>query len=675
MCGIWTRVTSKRDIDLKEVIFPVKMLAHRGPDSYGWYADSRVAMVHTRLSIIDLSSGGQPLESFNRKLIGIVNGELYDYQIHREQLRALGVHFKTHSDSEVLLNLFATKGPSALRGLSGEWSFIFYDTAKKVVHFARDPHGVKPLFYRMTEDNLTLSSEVKALEEATPVLSEDYVKTFMARTLMPRGTSLKDCFHVLPGRLYTFDIETRKLTWVLIDPLPLGESRTLRGEDAVEATYEALKQSVQRRLVADVEVGCYLSGGVDSALTTALAVECGAKPKAFTVGFADRDFDEKDIAAKIAGHLGIEHHVCQMTGKNFLPSLIKSIVAFENPITNPHGAAKNLLSHLASQHVKVVLSGEGADEWFGGYAYLRIKKIQEFAKRHPKLGVRLLEAFMAEEKGRSMNHLDGRSTVNKALFEKYFYGEQPAVLGRLSKHRAYHFLTGDSLYQRLDGMCAELSEMIATEWPGFGPTSSPWDLNTWFAARVDLLHYILANVGDRQEMSHSLEGRTPFMDPQVTGVASRIHENTLLKGLNEKYVLKKVAAKLFPKDIAERPKHPFFAPIKYFYLRENQEPIRHYIEVAKSATPWLAWTNIERLLSHPTSMTWALEGFRNSTRMQLFSLGTIVEHLRAEPPLIARGFHLPQSVEDLKNFRFERDLNPNFQSSGRRSTEFHERNV
>ncbi|MEY4616647.1 MAG: hypothetical protein RJB66_1607 [Pseudomonadota bacterium] len=655
MCGIWTRVTSNRDIDLEELIFPVKMLAHRGPDSYGWYADARVAMVHTRLSIIDLKSGGQPLESFNQKYIGIVNGELYDYQSHRNEMRALGVGFKTQSDSEVLLNLFAVKGPSALRGLSGEWSFIFYDTVKKQIHFARDPHGVKPLFYRKTEDSLTLSSEVKALEDATPVLSEEYVKTFMARTLMPRGTSLEGCYHVLPGRVYTFDIESRQLNWVLIDPLPLGEQRTLRGEEAVEATYEALRESVRRRLVADVEVGCYLSGGVDSALTTALAVECGAKPKAFTVGFADRDFDEKDVAAKIASHLGIEHHVCQMTGKNFLPSLIQSIVAFENPVTNPHGAAKNLLSQMASQQVKVVLSGEGADEWFGGYAYLRIRKIQDFTKRHPQLGGRLLEAFMAEEKGRSMNHLDGRSTVNKALFEKYFYGEQPAVLGRLSKHRSYRFLTGDSMYPRLDKMCAELSEMMAAEWPEYGPGSSSWDLNTWFANRVDLLHYILSNVGDRQEMSHSLEGRTPFMDPEVTSVAGRIHPNTLIKGLNEKYVLKKVAAKLFPKEIAERPKHPFFAPIKYFYLRENQEPIRHYVEVAKAATPWLNWVNIDRLLSHPPSVTWALEGFRNSTRMHLFSLGVIVEHLRADQLLVARGFHIPRSVEDLMAFRFQRD--------------------
>lgn len=648
MCGVWTRVTSNRDFKREELIFPVRMLAHRGPDSYGWFADQRVGMLHTRLSIIDLSGGGQPLETFNKKYLGIVNGELYDYQIHRERLRAKGVVFQTRSDSEVLLNIFAVEGPEGLRGLSGEWTFIVYDSLQQKLYFARDAHGVKPLFYRWIADSFTLSSEIKALDEAKPVLSEDYVKTFLARTLMPTGTALEGCFHVLPGRLYTYDIDRNKLDWKMIDPLPVGVERTLKGEEAIEATYEALKQSVRRRLVADVEVGCYLSGGVDSALTTALAVELGAKPKAFTVGFADRDFDEKDIAAKIANHLGIEHHVCQMTSKNFLPSLIQSIVAFENPITNSHGAAKNLLSAMASQQVKVVLSGEGADEWFGGYAYLRIQKIKSFMKKHPQLGQGLLDRFLKSENGRSMNHLDGKSDINQKVFEKFFYGQQPAVLGRLIRHRAYWYLTGDTLSDRLDSMCLKLSDMLHEEWGNYGPQSSSWDLNTWFAARVDLLHYILANVGDRQEMSHSLEGRTPFLDPEVIGVASRIQENTLLKGLNEKYVLKKVAGRLFPKEVAERPKHPFFAPIKYFYLRENQEAITHYLQVAKESTPWLAWDRIDSLFQRPPS----LEGLRNSTRILLFSLGVMVDHLRADQPQRPRGFHVPKKTSELLPFEF-----------------------
>lgn len=651
MCGIWGRVKIKKSLPLEELLFPVKMLSHRGPDAYGWFADQKVGLMHARLSIIDLGGGAQPLESYNQNLIGIVNGELYDYQDHRQRLISKGAKFQTHSDSEVLLNLFALEGVSALRGLSGEWAFIFYHPKEQKLYFARDPHGVKPLFYHWTSESFTLSSETKALANEKPVLSEEYVKTFMARTLMPKGTALDHCFHVLPGRLYTYDIAKNKLSDKVIDPLPLGLPRTLRGEEAIEATYEALRNSVKRRLVADVEVGCYLSGGVDSALITALAVDLGAKPKAFTVGFMDRDFDEKDIAAKIAGHLGISHHVCQLTGKNFLPSLVQSIVAFENPITNPHGAAKNLLSKLASEQVKVVLSGEGADEWFGGYAYLRIQKIINFSQRHPVLGQKILRSFMDREKGKSMNHLDGRSQINRDLFERHFFGHQPAVFGRLIKHRAYEYLTGDSLNTRIESMSLELSQMLKEDWPTVNEKSTSWDLNTWFGLRVDLLHYILANVGDRQEMSHSLEGRTPFMDPEVIRIAASTHENTLMRGLTEKYVLKKMAGKLFPKEIAERPKHPFFAPLKYFYLRENQEPIKNYIMTAREASPWLNWTHIDRLLSYQLNINSPLFNFQNSTRILLFSLGVLVDHLRNDPPPISRGFSIPNTVEEMLPYR------------------------
>lgn len=651
MCGIWTRAKINKSLELSELLFPVKMLNHRGPDSYGWFADERVGLVHTRLSIIDLGGGAQPLKSHDGSLIGIVNGELYDYQEHRKRLISKGARFQTHSDSEVLLNLFCLEGSSALRGLSGEWAFIFYNVKEQKIYFARDPHGVKPLFYHWDSEALTVSSETKALQNSKPVLSEDYVKTFLARTLMPRGTALDQCFHVLPGRLYTYDIPTNTLSHHMVDPLPIGQSRTLKGAEAIEATTVALKNAVKKRLVADVEVGCYLSGGVDSALITALAVELGAKPKAFTVGFADRDFDEKNIAANIARHLGIEHYVCQLTGRNFLPCLIQSIVAFENPITNPHGAAKNLLSHLASRHVKVVLSGEGADEWFGGYAYLRIQKIQNFAQRHPALGQKLLADFMEREKGRSMNHLDGRSQENRELFEKHFFGHQPAVLGRLLKHRAYQYLTHDKLNDRIQSMSLDLSQMLREEWPEVSHKNSLWDLNTWFALRVDLLHYILANVGDRQEMSHSLEGRTPFMDPEVIRVAASTDVNTLLKGLNEKYVLKKIAGRLFPKEIAERSKHPFFAPLKYFYLKENQEPIKHYIEQARLSTPWLNWPHIDRLMGLHLNINSPLFNLQNSTRILLFSLGVLVEHLRADPPLVGRGFHIPTKVEELLPYK------------------------
>jgi asparagine synthase (glutamine-hydrolysing) len=617
-------------------------------------------MLQTRLKIIDLSSAGdQPFLSFNKKYVGIVNGELYDYGSHKENLLKMGVTFKSQSDSEVLLNLFAQLGAEAIAKTSGEWAFIFYEKETQTLHFARDRHGVKPLFYQWTPESFTLSSELKALSEQKPEINENFVKTLFAHTLLTSETTLKDCYHVLPGRLYSFDIKNQKLNWIHLETLPLHQERTLRGEEAVEATHEALKKAVKKRLVADVEIGTYLSGGIDSSLITAMAVSMGARPKAFTVGFSDLDFDERTLANSVSEHLGIEQNVCILTGKNFFENLTNSIVAYENPIMNPHGAAKNLLSHLASQSVKVVLTGEGADEWFGGYAYFRIAKILEFAKKHPQLGYKLIDNFLSLEGGRSVRHLDGTSLVNESVIKEYFSGFQPAVLGRLNKHRAYEYLTGESLNHRLHKICANLKdyfkEDLAHSGVGLNQLSlNQWDLNTWCALRVDMLHYILANMGDRQEMSHSIEGRTPFLDSEVIQVASQIEPNQHLRSLKEKSILKEISKKYLPADVLTRRKKPFFAPAKYFYLRNYREPIQNYIEQAREATPWLNWKNLDRLLGDEKSIGHAnLKNMRNSTRMILFSIGVLMENLRKEGLKKPTGYEIPQSGQDLNRYEIK----------------------
>jgi asparagine synthase (glutamine-hydrolysing) len=389
-----------------------------------------------------------------------------------------------------------------------------------------------------------------------------------------------------------------------------------------------------------------------------MAVSMGAKPKAFTVGFSDLDFDERELATSVSDHLGIEQKFCILTGKNFLENLTNSIVAYENPIMNPHGAAKNLLSHLASQSVKVVLTGEGADEWFGGYAYFRIAKILEFAQKHPQLGHQLIDHFLKLEGGRSVRHLDGTSVVNETVIKEYFSGLQPAVLGRLNKHRAYEYLTGETFNHRLHSICGNLrdyfEEDLAHQGGDLARKLNQWDLNTWCALRVDMLHYILANMGDRQEMSHSIEGRTPFLDTEVIQVASRIAPNDHLRSLKEKSILKEISKKYLPAEVFARRKKPFFAPAKYFYLRNYREPIQNYIEQAREATPWLAWKNIDRLLGDERSVGHAnLKNMRNSTRMILFSIGVLMENLRKEGLKKPTGYNIPQSGQELNRYEIK----------------------
>ncbi len=645
MCGIWMRTRYQKKVELQELLHPVQSLSHRGPDGYGWWSDENVALVHTRLSIIDLAGGAQPLQSFDRRWIGIVNGELYDYKQLRQGLIERGVVFRTHSDSEVLLNLYALDGAKGISQVSGEFSFIFYDQVQKKVHFGRDPFGVKPLFFEARESSFTLASEMKALQDEAPVFDPNYIKTFIARTMVPPETCLQNVKHVWPGRVFTLDIETKKVSSKIYYELPLFQKRTIKGKDVQEQLEAELRGAVKRRLEADVEVGCYLSGGIDSALVAALAVDLGARPKAFTVGFADRDFDESPLAASIAQDLGIEHHVVQLQSKNFISSLIRSVVAFENPVTNPHGAAKNLLSECASQKVKVVLSGEGSDEWLGGYAYSRINKIQDFNRRHPRFGIQALEHFSEREMGVNLHHLDGSSSVYHSIVSDFFKGQFPSVLGRLSKRRLYRYATGEDMDDRVRIFCQSLSDRLREENPSYQFTN--WDLNCWIATRADLLHYILANVGDRQEMSNSLEGRTPFLDPRVVRVAGHSDVHQLIRGLTEKYALRKVGGKYLKRADHQRGKKPFFAPMKYLYLRENRALIEAYIKLAEAASPWLNWKNIHHFLAtEGRASSTAIENAKISFRLTFFSMGILTKHLRGERT-DPRGYRLPREVADL----------------------------
>ena len=653
MCGIWGRFTRDREILADELVYPVRSLAHRGPDGYGWYLEPRAALVHTRLSIIDVSGGAQPLRSFDGRFLGVVNGELYDYMDSRKDLEAKGVGFATQSDSEVLLNLFATGGADALSRVSGEFAFLFYDRKESVVFFGRDLHGVKPLFLKLEGGELTLASEIKALSPEKPVLDPVYVKRFFAKLLVPPRTAVESARHVLPGRLYRYELATGRLSFSPLQRIPFSESRSLRGAEAAQAVGNELRAAVRRRLVADVEVGCYLSGGLDSSLVAALMVEQGARPKAFTVGFTDAEFDERHKAEKVAAHLGLPHVTTELNRENFLPSFVRSIVAFENPVANAHGAAKNLLSRLAGSQVKVVLSGEGADEWFGGYAYFRIRKLTEFARLHPRLTGNAMAQFLAKENPMGSRHLGGTSTRYDSLIAPYFDGLVPALFARSPNHETYELITGQSILPVLEGALDELAAYRREEVEAKVALNEV-ELNMWTALRTDLLHYILGNLGDRQEMANSLEGRTPFLDIRVAEVAARLDPTALLKGLVEKQVLREVARGLLPAHAEKEKKHAFFSPVQYLYEPAIFDEMSDFVALALKELTWLPVSRCEQLVrARREGATGSVHTVRKNVRLTLFSLGVLIDRLREVQLANPRGYPLPQSVPDLAAHRRE----------------------
>jgi asparagine synthase (glutamine-hydrolysing) len=627
MCGIWGEFGEIKQLSVDKLESVVKFLHHRGPDGYGYYSSPSASLVHTRLSIIDIQGGGQPFSSFDKRYIGIVNGEIYDYKEIRNRLQNKGVIFKTDSDSEVLLNLFAVEGKQALANVRGEYAFIFLDTIQNKVFFARDPFGVKPLYIYEKNKSIVLGSEIKAIKDSTHSVNEKYVSSYLCGFMRPKESLFSEIKHVYPGQLYEYDLNTNKISNSTLYKVPLNSERNLDGTKAIDKIENSLKASIKRRLVADVEVGTYLSGGVDSSLILAMMCDLGAKPKAFTVGFEDANFDESTKASSIAKHLGVKHEVISLNSDRFFDHLGKSILAFEAPVTNTHGAAKNLLSHLASKQVKVVLSGEGADEIFGGYAHHRLKKLETFlSNKNIKSDTQsILKQFIDREVGVGGQYLCGQNHSFEQSVRDVFDGEYPYVLKRIVDDKNAKYLFGKEIKDTIHSGLLAIKSMMEME--NLSLKAGSLDHSLWLDMRMDLLHYILANLGDRQEMSNSLEGRTPFLDGDVIESAARLNPKMLMHGLKEKYILKTIANKYLPPTNANEKKHAFFAP--KLYLKENRgiEFLQDNIALSKKSLSFLEWSKIERLLSHAKQNNLEDTTSIEALKMGLASTGYLLDQI------------------------------------------------
>ena len=597
MCGIWGQFGKIDKLTPPKLEKIVKRLYHRGPDGHGHYSDEQASLIHTRLSIIDINGGAQPLESHDHRLIGIVNGELYDYESIKTELIKLGVQFQTHSDSEVLLNLFARKGIHALSQVQGEFAFIFYDRQAGKVYFGRDPFGVKPLYLQHTENKLELGSEIKSLLTDQFEINERYIKNYICGINAPLDTAFKGISFLYPGYLYTYDIQNNELSKQQFYTPPFQNKRDFSHEEAFYQVEYTLKKSIKKRLIADVEVGAYLSGGIDSSLTLALMCDLGATPKAFTVSFEDAQYDESQKASRIAQHLGVKHEIIGLNKNNFLSSLKKSILAFESPIVNPHGAAKNLLSSLASSHLKVVLSGEGADELFAGYAHHRLSKLDHYlnAKKISNHSY-LCDLFITKRAGIGSQYLCGNNSSFKKEIQDLFNGVYPNQLKRLIDEKNARYLLGKTSKEDILSTAQAIREYANLD--GLNLRPGEFNYNLWFDTRMDLLHYILVNLGDRQEMSNSLEGRTPFLDTELAYVSSKVPEKLLLNGLTEKSILKSIAKKYLPQNNAQESKHAFFAPHTYLEQGDGLDFINTYFTEAEKVLPFMDWGKIAKLMSY-----------------------------------------------------------------------------
>ncbi len=528
-------------------------ITHRGPDSQGVYTDDVLAMAFRRLSIIDLEGGSQPIENEDGSKVLMFNGEIYNYRELRKELLEAGHVFKTETDSEVLLHGFEEWDADLLCRLRGMFAFAVWDKNTHELFLARDYFGIKPMHYTLLPDGrLIFASEIKCILE-----HPDYHKEFNAAALdnylsfqysLPRETFFKDIYCLQPAHYLRYRdgeiTETRywEATFTPDDRMTLDE--------AVDQIDEAFTNSVEAHRISDVEVGCFLSGGVDSCF---VASYFGGQ-KAFTVGFDNgQHYNETNFAAELAEAVGIEHHKHLISEEEYWESLPKVQYVLDQPLADPACVALYAVSKLASQYVKVVLSGEGADELFGGY---RIYHEPTSLSGYQKLPRVLRRAFAAivhgipfDFKGKSFIIRGSKTVEERFIGNAYMFSKEEK--SKLLKSIPATDPTAHT--KEWFARCEGLDDVTRMQYV---------DINRWMVGDILLK-------ADRMSMAHSLELRVPFLDRRVFEVASRIPTKHRIGGGTTKHALRLAAKRHIPEKDTARPKLGFPVPVRVWLRKET----------------------------------------------------------------------------------------------------------
>ena len=535
-------------------------LRHRGPDGSGRYADAQVGLAHVRLSIIDVAGGAQPLGNEDGSVLIVYNGEVYNYLELRHELVAAGHRFRTRSDTEVLVHAYEQWGTGMLGRLNGQFAFAIYDRRAGTVLLARDRFGVRPLFYSIAHGDLWFASEAKALFAGGEVEAEldpvglDQVFTFWAAR--PPRTVFRGVYSLEPG---TFAVWRQGvLRHDRYYELGFPEARE-ESSDALPALGELLDSSVALRLRSDVPVGGYLSGGLDSSITCALAArESPFSLRTFSVTFDDPQLDEREFQQLVAHQLQSCHHI-QAIGAHDVAAVFPEVVRHaETPLVRTAPAPMYLLARLAREHdIKVVLTGEGSDELFLGYDLFKETALRLFCLRQPQSQVRprLFD--------RLYPYLDPRG--RRGDFWRRSFLEAGAPDDPLFSHLPRFLLTArikdfysSDLRTTLAGGDAleELRASLPRQFASWAPLN-----RAAYLEMVTLLSpYLLSAQGDRMSLAHGVEARYPFLDHRVFEFAARLPAQSMLRGLREKAVLRRWARDVVPPAVQQRPKQPYRAP-------------------------------------------------------------------------------------------------------------------
>ena len=576
MCGIAGifHLRNHHDVSLESIKRMINVLRHRGPDESGIYLDDCVGLGHTRLSILDLSKGSQPIYNEDKTLWIIYNGEVFNYIELKDYLIKKGHHFYTNTDTEVILHLYEEYGSSCLDKLNGQFAFAIWDFRNKELFLARDRVGICPLYYTLQNGSFIFGSEIKSIFTMENVCREidplAINQMFTYWTNLPCKSIFKNINELPPGhylKISKNQVIIQRYWDVYFSP-PDDQS-DLSIEYVCNKIQELLIDAIRVRLRSDVPVGCYLSGGLDSSIITSLVVNnFNNTVKTFGLRFKETKFDEGDFQDIIVSSLKSNYSYIIVSNEMISSVLDKVLWHTETPLLRTAPVPLFLLSNLVNKDgFKVVLTGEGADEVFGGYNIFREAKVRNFWAKQPNSEIRglligrLYPYVFDNSKTRAIQSsffANGLEKSNDPFFSHHIRWKNTSRIKTFlsDEFKAFNNINND--YDELKQILPESFEK--------------WDFLAkaqYLEMKLFLSNYLLSSQGDRVSMANSVEIRVPYLDHRIIEFMGEIPSKWKIKGLNEKYILKKSFKEILPDKIVNRPKHPYRAPIRESLLDNN----------------------------------------------------------------------------------------------------------
>ena len=569
MCGIIAVIDTNQVPIAREALWnSIQSMSHRGPDGQNIWINhtGALGLGHARLSIIDLSGGTQPLINERAGCVAVVNGEFYDYEKTRSQLQKESFTFKTKSDSEILIPLWEKYGTECVHHLRGEFAFALWDYQKEVLFVARDRFGIKPLYYTNQNGRWIFASEVKAIKAlGVPIEFHDLsVQLAFTYGLNDTQTLFKGISQLAPGHLKLIsgkNVNSRNY-WDF-NYTEQGNTSKMAFVEAREEVQRLLLESVTLRLRADVSVGIYLSGGLDSSALAGMMASLGGKTKnAYTIAFDHESYDEASLASETAQHLGMPITVLDVNEADIADNFFQAIAKCEGIIEDPAPIAKFLLSRLVFNHgERVVLTGEGSDEIFGGYPHFRQDMFLNNKQGQIKADIADFEQIIIASNSIMSGALLGDfNSPGLAEFETCL-GFTPMIYKTIGASIPSVF----ALFQENKTQPSKRDQLAKLFLNSFDIQNQLKNRDAMHASmylwsKTFLCNRLLRSYGDGMEMSHSLEGRVPFLDHHLVEFVSKLPVHYKAKGVTDKFILREAAKPYLTPTIFARQKHPFSAP-------------------------------------------------------------------------------------------------------------------